>query len=186
MDQLNQFLEQARGELIRAVHYRKHPFRYLTLATSDGIMPDARMVVLRDFDALNMTLNIFTDRRSNKIQQLFNNPNAIALFWHPRKRLQVKVGISMSQMGEQESQAYFKQLPTKARESYNTKDAPGTRTSTYEDSIRLKSDFTAEDFVVLQGEIYEMECLQLGSDHHHRASFHFHKGRQLRSFWLVP
>ena len=61
--------------LRQAVSKDGNAFRTAAVATTspDG-MPQARIMILRSFDADAMTLTVFTDARSQKIREMTANP----------------------------------------------------------------------------------------------------------------
>jgi len=70
------------NELENAIQNRDHGWRTPILATVDSAgFPDARTVVLRETDALNGKLTIYTDKRSPKVSQILNQPEVSLVFW---------------------------------------------------------------------------------------------------------
>ena len=82
----------------------------MTLATIDAEGgPDARIVLLRGFDARGFTF--FTNYASRKGAELAARPRAALLFyWAPLER-QVRVEGSVARLSAAESDAYFAQRP---------------------------------------------------------------------------
>ena len=79
----------AQAELLRSNADRRHPFLYFTLATF-GRYPEARTVVNRHVNA-GLSVLLFTDRRTSKVSQARESPRVTALFYHPKKKLQVRM-----------------------------------------------------------------------------------------------
>ena len=71
---LNDIFTQIKDQWVRAKHQKKHPFRYVTLTTVASDCPESRTVVLRDFDASQLTFTIYTDARSRKVKALQKHP----------------------------------------------------------------------------------------------------------------
>ena len=71
---------------------KKEPsYRYFTLSTiNSNNRPDARVVVLRHFDAKEYLFSIYTDARSEKVHSLKSNPVAELLFYDHRKLSQLE------------------------------------------------------------------------------------------------
>ncbi len=72
--------------------------------------PSARIVLLRGLDARG--LQFFTSYFSQKGRELAHNPHAAALFFWPHLQRQVRVEGLISQLSEDESDAYFATRPT--------------------------------------------------------------------------
>jgi pyridoxamine 5'-phosphate oxidase len=82
----------------------------MTLATVDGGgAPDARMVLLKGVDERGFRL--FTNLESNKALQIAASPRAaLVVYWRELDR-QVRVRGPISELGEDESDAYFATRP---------------------------------------------------------------------------
>ncbi len=80
----------------------------LATVDEDG-MPDARMVLLKGFDAEGFTF--FTNRESRKGQDLAANPRAALLFWWDRLHRQVRIEGPVERISDAESDAYFHSRP---------------------------------------------------------------------------
>lgn len=85
----------------------------MALATVDADgLPDARMVLLKDFDAAGFTFH--TNRESAKGRELATNPRAALLFHWKSLRRQVRVRGAVEPVSDEEADAYF---ATRARDS---------------------------------------------------------------------
>ncbi len=84
----------------------------LATATSDG-RPDARIVLLKDFDAAGFVF--YTNYQSRKGRELQSNPRACALFYWVELERQVRIEGPVTQVTPQESDQYFAQRPLQAR-----------------------------------------------------------------------
>jgi pyridoxamine 5'-phosphate oxidase len=110
MTQLSRWLEDARaaGELMPEA-------MAVATATADG-RPASRMVLLRGID--HRGLIFYTDRESDKGQDLRANPIAAALFhWFLPVHRQVRVTGAVEVVDEDESDAYWRSRPPGARRS---------------------------------------------------------------------
>ncbi len=84
----------------------------LSTASADGI-PDARIVLLKGFDANGFTF--FTNYSSAKGRQLQENPHAcIVFFWKELER-QVRIKGLVGKVDPKESDAYFHSRPEGSR-----------------------------------------------------------------------
>ena len=60
---------------------KNYPFRTFVLSTIQDNEPKSRNVILRDFDPNKIIFTIYTDSRSNKIQNLNKSSSAQLLFY---------------------------------------------------------------------------------------------------------
>jgi pyridoxamine 5'-phosphate oxidase len=78
----------------------------MALATTDADgLPDARMVLLKDFDARGFTF--FTNLESAKARELAANPKAALLFHWKSLRRQVRIRGPVEQVSDAEADDYF-------------------------------------------------------------------------------
>ena len=174
-------------ELVRATHDRHHAWRTPVLATSatDGI-PNARTVVLRKVNpAQNMgvsnstpnnpggTLEIYTDRRSPKVTELQQQPEACLVFWSARLswQLRVKVSVSIQTEGPYVESLWQTVKQTRAAGDYLGLLAPGQRLDADSEHVEPSSASMESDvhFAVLSAQINEIDWLELGRGQHRRA-----------------
>lgn len=86
----------------------------MTLATADSEgMPSARVVLLKQYDAEGFSW--FTDYRSEKGQQLEQNPKAELLFYWPDFSRQIRIRGMVEKLPAEEGQLYFSQRPVGSR-----------------------------------------------------------------------
>ncbi len=86
----------------------------LTLATADRTgRPFARVVLLKDCDADGLVF--YTSYRSDKGQQLAENPHAALVFLWLELERQVRVEGTVSKVSAAESEAYFRTRPRENR-----------------------------------------------------------------------
>ena len=184
---LPEFWQQSLSELRRANADRKHPFRNTVLATSRHNIPSQRTVVMRKFQSDHSIL-IYTDHRSQKCQELdAHQENAAALlFWHPKKKLQVRLaGYIRQHLSDEGKKAHWNNTPTGAKKSYTTTKPPGTVT---ESPLEVDYDASLQDgrhFTLLLFHPISIELLQLDQEVHLRAGFALENGNW-NGHWLVP
>lgn len=178
-----ELLTLAKTELRRSNADRKHPFRYFYFATL-GEFPEVRTVVNRKVD-LDLTLTFFTDARSPKVQQLKKNPKVSALFYHPEKKLQIR----MSGLAERIDQAHgdFDRLlnevkQTSSLKDYTTLQAPG---STVSDEAKLLFGDEVY-FLAIKVQPLKLDILQLGRDGHRRSAYAKNDLGEWKEAILVP
>jgi pyridoxamine 5'-phosphate oxidase len=81
----------------------------MCLCTSVNGRPSARMVLLRRLDAGGLVF--YTSYFSRKGRELGENPHAAAVFYWPALERQVRIEGSVTQISEDESDAYFASRP---------------------------------------------------------------------------
>ena len=103
-----------------------NPARVLTLATVDASgQPQARSVILRE--AKPWALTVYSDRRSPKVEQLKQQPQAQLLLWDRERRWQLR-SIAKAEVitaGAEAEQLWERIKDTHAAQDYLTPQAPG-------------------------------------------------------------
>lgn len=99
--------EQWLDEAVAANLTQPHAMIFAT-ATKEG-MPSARTVLLRNFDARGLVF--YTNYKSQKGQEITENPNAAAVFYWVELGRQVRVAGQIECVSEAESDAYFESRP---------------------------------------------------------------------------
>ncbi|MEM6965141.1 MAG: pyridoxamine 5'-phosphate oxidase family protein [Bacteroidota bacterium] len=171
----------AKSELIRSNADRRHPFRFFSLATL-GVYPEVRTVVKRKF-AMDWSVLFFTDSRTPKVMQLKNDPKVTALFYHPKKQLQIRLkGLAEIISVGEEFEKYYQQIQqSKSIKDYTTQAPPGTEISNefeviYGDDIH---------FLPIKIIPQKIDILQLNRTQHLRSSYEINDGEWMASK-LVP
>lgn len=122
----NQFLEETKRELVNGHAKKRHPFRYFTLATIENGQPRQRTVVLRKTLA-DLSLVFYTDTRTQKIADIKQSPACSALFYNPKKLLQIRVKGTAELIRDKEQIAtYWQTVQEASKKDYTTNMAPGT------------------------------------------------------------
>lgn len=122
----NQFLEEAKRELINGHSKKRHPFRYFVLATNQNGKPTQRTVVLRK-TLLDLSLVFYTDSRTQKIKDIQNNDEFSALFYHPKKLMQIRIeGKAELITNKKQIANYWHTVQASSKNDYTTNMAPGT------------------------------------------------------------
>ncbi|MCH8557186.1 MAG: pyridoxamine 5'-phosphate oxidase family protein [Balneolia bacterium] len=163
-----------------------HPFRYLTLSTSDeAARIQSRMLVLREVTE-NNKLILYTDSRSAKISQIQNNAEAGVLFWDPKRKVQLSLSVTVKQIDDKDSlKRYRDKVNGKARESYTTKCAPGTPVDHPDEAGSFHEFEETNFFTVLECDIHRITALQLGREKHLRLNCE-RKADSWECSWVVP
>ena len=166
--------ELARTELLRSHESQRHPFLYFSLATF-GHYPEARTVVNRKVSR-ELDILFFTDSRSQKVAQIRKNPRVTALFYHPKKKLQVRVR-GVANFIDKGDKGYY-QLLERIKKAGNAKDyttlqAPGS-TVEEESDIAFGNEIY---FLAIRIKPDDIDVLQLGKEQHNRRCYTLKKGQ---------
>ena len=180
-DNLKVMHDYAWGLIIRGTVDKKSPALHPTFGTvgSKG-MPELRTVVLRQANQIAATLEVHTDLKSKKVEELNLSPQVGLHIWFPKNKLQIRLkAISEIKTGETLRKKWDK-VPYKSRISYGTRPAPGTSIST---SFSYEKPANFERFCVIEVKIEEMDLTHLGT-RHTRALFT--RESKWSGTWLVP
>jgi general stress protein 26 len=181
-DAPSQIWQNVLHELHRGALDPKHPFRFLTLATSGAQFPQVRTVVLRQLSS-TMEFLVYTDVRTAKVRDLLETPRVSLLFYHPKKQVQVRVkAIATLHVEDALAQEHWKRVPEKRQSEYKSGLVPGTRIETPDLGWETQSEST--HFSVLKFSPLSIEVLQLAREGHLRMQFELAAGWQ--GTWLVP
>lgn len=162
--------EQANAELIRSNADRKHPFRLMYLSTF-GEYPEVRTVVKRKVDP-DLNLIFFTDSRSPKVTQIRDNPKVSVLFYHPKKKLQLRLygKAVLIDHGHGDFDRYWQSVQgAPSLQDYTTVKAPGSPIGQESEAQALFGEEVY--FVAVQILTEKLDVLQLGRESHQRSRF---------------
>ncbi|TDQ17531.1 pyridoxine/pyridoxamine 5'-phosphate oxidase [Algoriphagus boseongensis] len=172
-------------ELYRGALDPKHPFRYLNLGTMGEEFPEVRTVVLRKVDQ-DLNFYIFTDSRSEKIKSLEENPKVALHFYHPQKRVQIRIQ-SETEIHHQDELAkdLWKRVQGEAQKAYASILPPGKEIENPEQAWDWPDAIDDQNFTVLKFIPQTLEVLQLNGLTHLRLRFS-KEGKDWKGTWLVP
>ena len=172
---------QAWKRLERGVADRRAPGRHPTLATVDDRgRPQARTVVLRAADRTDACLRVYTDRHSDKVEELQANPVAGLHFWDPGAHLQIRLQGDVRISAGESVRSVWERLSDHARDCYGRDPAPGNM---LDDALAYRKWPEPDAFAVLEIRLQEMDILHLGR-HHRRARYERSDG--WAGHWIVP
>ena len=181
---LPQVAAEAWRMISRAAVDRKHPCRFVVMATAAEAAPGLRYVVLRAIEEGDLL--IYTDARSQKLSELRKQPETSLLFYHPGYRCQVKVmGETKIHRGDVLSERHWSKVQGETRKAYGSVLPPGAAIDSPEAAYDWPAEIDSEHFAVLRVQPEHMEVLQLNGLSHLRARFEYHD-EQWRGTWLVP
>jgi pyridoxamine 5'-phosphate oxidase len=184
-DQLEEVFRKTTYELKRGALDRKHPFRFLSMATSDSEGIGLRYVVLREVDE-NLDLYIYTDQRSAKVGQIRANPAVSLLFYHPRKNVQIRVdGRAELHHNDELAARHWQKVGEFGRKSYGSKHAPGATINHPTEAYQWPEEIDSTHFTVIKLVPVKLETLQLGRSEHLRAQFD-RTPEGWKKVWIAP
>ncbi|MHA7131525.1 pyridoxamine 5'-phosphate oxidase family protein [Algoriphagus namhaensis] len=177
--------QMLRHELNRGALDPKHAFRYLNLGTFGQDYPEVRTVVLRKVDE-ELNFYIYTDQRSDKVQSLVTNPNACLHFYHPKKRVQVRVQAKCHiHHLDEVAGKFWNKIQGDAQKAYTSQLAPGSVIHDPREAWTWPEEKDERFFAVLLFRPISLEALQLDGLNHLRI--HFSKAdTDWVGEWLVP
>ncbi|WP_111668916.1 pyridoxamine 5'-phosphate oxidase family protein [Algoriphagus litoralis] len=158
-------------ELHRGALDPKHPFRYTNLGTIGKTGPEIRTVVVRSVSK-ELDFYIFTDFRSEKVAELITNPAASLHFYHPSKRVQVRIKARTEVHHQNElSQRNWLQVQGEAKKAYSSTLAPSTPIQEFKEAFDWTESGDAHQFTVLKIIPDSIEVLQLNGTNHLKISY---------------
>ena len=193
----NEIFEDIKKNLKRGVKDRKHTFHTPVFCNIDDEKSiESRVVVLREFDSLNMVLNFHTDFRSPKIAGLMKNNNSLFVFYDQKLKVQLRIK-TISSINNQNiiTKKMWERTKLVSRKCYLTKKPPSSITSLPEDGIddnfkgkepSLKeSEKGYKNFTVVQNKIHQIDWLHLAASGHRRLKIILNDS--IPSFhWIIP
>ena len=177
---LDDFLDFAWVQISRGKADKKSPARYPTFITSSTDYPNARTLVMRQYDRENNQIEFHTDTASYKILSLKENSHAGIHIWLPKVSLQIQMNVDVEVINSDIIIPYWNNVPADSRTAYGTIPTPGTV---------IKNPFDYEyapdqkRFAVLICHIQAIQLLLLGNKHI-RAKFK--KETHWKGEWLAP
>ena len=167
------------AELARASADRSHPWRTMTLATTDGREAHARSVILREVDPDARELLFFTDSRSTKVQHIAQFPRGTLLVWSPQLswqlRLRVTLEVETEGLAVSSRWAHLKLTP--AAQDYLSPLPPGQPLAQAAAPERSSRGY----FALVHAQVRTMDWLELLPQGQRRACFDRNGGK-----WVQP
>jgi len=191
-EQLDEIRADCATRLIRAARDRKSPMHTPVIVTADV---DARVMVLRAFDAEAWRLRLHTDLRAPKAQALAADPRVAAVFYDKGAKIQLRLrGTGRIESRGPVADAAWAASTNFARRCY-LGDGPGAVSPVA--TSGLPSEFEGvepddaqlvparENFAVLLIDIAEVDWLYLAHTGHIRAQF-VRDGEGWSARWVAP
>ncbi len=169
-------------ELLGAATDRHHAWRNAVLATvalQDGeLAAEARNVVLREADADEKQLVVYTDARAAKAAQLRAHPHGSLVMWSGELgwQLRCRVRLTIEDTGLAVSSRWERLKLSPAAQDYLSPLPPGTPLEATPAALAQRACFA-----VITAQVEAIDWLELHPDGHRRALFTGATGR-----WLQP
>jgi pyridoxamine 5'-phosphate oxidase len=169
-------------ELTSAAHDKQHPWRTPVLATTDGEIGDARTVVVREVNAYEKRITVYTDQRSAKVAQLGDHPVGTLVMWSLslswQLRCRVRVTLETSGLAVSSRWARIKLSP--GAQDYLSPLPPGSELIG-ELAPTGQERGALPFFAVMEAQVLSTDWLELHADGHRRAQFDDQGAR-----WVQP
>lgn len=150
-------------------------------------LPSARMVVVRDWNDAPPSFQFHTDRRSAKVEQMSGAAGSTALFWDKQSKIQLRfLGRATEVPGDSLRSAAWSSLGFRASQSFRRHQAPGEAILEPEALSFDEADGgIPENFLLVNVELHNIDCLSLATDPHYRVVASFSKG-VWSAHWIAP
>lgn len=181
LSSLDEIRAEVWHQLEQATQDKEHAWRTPVLATINGHEADARTVVLREIDARDRRLLIYTDERASKVPQLLSHPVGTLVMWSApmgwQLRCRVHLALEMTGLAASSRWARIKLSP--AEQDYLSPLPPGTPLDA---AAPAPTPAVARDyFSVITAQVLSIDWLELHAQGHRRARFDNGATR-----WLQP
>lgn len=182
---LEKIWEVVQLEFQKATTVKRHSFRYVVLSSANNESVNSRWVVLRRYTEGGSFL-IYTDARSEKVNDFKANSLVSLLFFNDRKGLQVRVnGKVITHHKNELTKKYWPGVKGFNDQSYTSELAPGTPIKSKDEAYKWSSIMDDENFMVLEIVPNTIDVLQLNGSEHIRAQFSA-DGQSFEGTFLVP
>jgi pyridoxamine 5'-phosphate oxidase len=166
-------------ELQAAAHDKRHPWRAPVLATTDGEVGDARTVILREVNAEQATLLMYSDARASKVAQIAAHPHGTLVMWSPALGWQLRLRVHLHTVtdGLLLSSRWAQLKLSPAANDYLSSQAPGDM---IDNALGARGERAY--FALLEARVLSIDWLELHAQGHRRARF----SNDATPCWLQP
>lgn len=164
MTRPDQILEDVWTRLLRATVDKRHDFRRVVLATYDGNSVKQRIVLLRHV-IKGKGVVVYTDARSQKVEDLKIQPEASLLFYSSKQRIQLSCKASVA---DYKDTIDISSWDHRRLKDYTTSLTPGSPISLEDD---VTYDTSSVHFKALYFRINSIDYLNLREEGHLRILF---------------
>lgn len=158
-------LQKCLNEIQHAINEPGDAWRLAGLGTVDARgIPQARQVVLREVCPNEGHILIYTDRRSQKVTELQQQPACTLLLWCPARQQQLRLSCHARLMNDT-SNHWSKIAGKTAVADYDTVTAPGEVLLA---ALQHDANSARDNFAVLVLQVKEIDRLWLSKQGHRR------------------
>ena len=172
------------------------PFHGPILGTIGHEGSSLRTVILRQFNPAEQLLVCYTDSRADKVQQISNCPKVSWLFYHPIKKIQLRIcGPATLHTDDDFADKQWAATKISGRLNYCTVQPPGSSMDQPSSGLPdfllnkvpalLETESGRRNFMVIAGRIESLDWLQLSLLGNRRARFDW-TSNEPKATWLVP
>lgn len=183
---LKDVLDLALNKVARAAHDKRSAYRTPVLSTADDQhRPQSRIVILRQVSREPLTLWLYTDARSPKVEQIDANPHVELLFWDKAASQQLRLaGRAMVVTAGAQIEALKEGLPDNVNGDYARNAPPGSVATDPNTALALEANEPLH-FARLTVIADTLDFLELSRNGHRRAGFSYGAGTWTGT-WRVP
>ncbi|MBW2443520.1 MAG: pyridoxamine-phosphate oxidase [Deltaproteobacteria bacterium] len=195
-DTLDVILDQIWRMLEKGATHSDHPFHWPVLGTRSKEGCNLRTVILRQVKVPDRILVCHTDQRSPKVQEIMNCSQTSWIFYHPKKKVQVRIsGQTTLHADDPYADQQWADTRITSRLNYYTSQPPGTPIDQPSSGLPdfllnkiptlLETERCRKNFMVIAVQIFSIDWLILKVTGNRRARFEWDEDR-LHATWLVP
>jgi hypothetical protein len=195
-DTLEGVLQEVWAMLKQGVADFDDPFHWPVLGTSAKDGSRLRCVILRQLMLPERILVCHTDARANKVQEILNCVNVSWLFYHPQRKVQLRIsGSAELHANDEFADEQWAATKITTRLNYCATQPPGThvdRPSSGIPDLLIKGAATLlsgqrgrENFMAIACRIDAIDWLKLSTLGNRRARFDWDENK-LKAVWLIP
>ncbi len=195
-DTLHGILENIWLMLEHGATHSDDPFHWPVLGTALKAACSLRTVLLRQVNKPDRILVCHTDARSAKVHEIKNNSQTSWLFYHPEKKVQLRVtGHTTLHTHDSFADRQWANTSVTSRLNYCASQPPGTPIDKPSSGLPdfllrkiptlLETEMGRKHFMAIALHIYSIDWLILKLAGNRRARFDWDEDG-LRATWLVP
>jgi len=182
-------------EMLQEAKQGKTGSRYITVCNFAKNYLNAYTIVLRDVELAKHQLIFYTDQRSEKVQQIKDNPNLTAVYYDNATHIQLILKAEATIYHQNDiAKQHWQHSGFKGRRSYLAQQAPSSVLNEegdgleYLNSKKFDDDDPAgfENFGVVILNVNYLEYLQLHREGNRRARFIAKTHSGWMGEWIVP
>ena len=180
------FIAAGLAQFASAVHDRGSDLRNIQLATvtPEG-QPDVRTLVVRGFDRSQASLEMHSDRRACKVQDIEQASAVAVLAWSSADQLQLRFkGAARLHHGDPVAHARWDALSPNARNAYGLRSDPGRPIENPADQSHLPPEQQFQQFVVILVSLVSVDMLRLGPGGQQTRAIGRFAGEDLDARWI--